>query len=42
MEQYHHEFIDKNEMLDLHLDFFIDPGQTVINKHFHDWIEIIY
>lgn len=42
MEQYRHEFIDKNEMLDLHLDFFIDPGQTVINKHFHDWIEIIY
>lgn len=42
MEEYRHEFIDKNEMLDLHLDFFIDPGQTVINKHFHDWIEIVY
>lgn len=42
MEEYRHEFIDKNEMLDLHLDFFIDPGQTVINKHFHDWVEIVY
>lgn len=42
MEEYRHEFIDKDEILDLHLDFFIDPGQTVINKHFHDWIEIVY
>lgn len=42
MEQYRHEFIDKDNILDLHLDFFIDPGQTVINKHFHDWIEIVY
>lgn len=42
MEQYHHEFINTNEMLDIHLEFFIDPGQTVINKHFHDWIEIVY
>ena len=42
MEEYRHEFIDKDEILHLHLDFFIDPGQTVINKHFHDWIEIVY
>lgn len=42
MEKYRHEFIDTNGMLDIHLEFFIDPGQTVINKHFHDWIEIVY
>ena len=42
MENYRYEFIDRNEMLDLHLEFSIDPGGTVINKHYHDWIEIVY
>lgn len=42
MEDYRYEFIAPSEMLDIHLEFFIDPGQSVINKHHHDWIEIIY
>lgn len=42
MEDYRYEFIAPSEMLDIHLEFFIDPGGSVINKHHHDWIEIIY
>lgn len=42
MEDYRYEFISPNEMLDIHLEFSIDPGGTVINKHYHDWIEIVY
>ena len=42
MEDYRYEFIAPNEMMDIHLEFSIDPGQSVINKHYHDWIEIIY
>ncbi len=42
MENYRYEFISTDEMLDIHLDFFIDPGQSVISQHHHDWIEIVY
>lgn len=42
MADYRYEFIAVDEMMDIHLDFFIDPGKTVINKHYHDWIEIVY
>lgn len=42
MENYRYEFISTDEMLDIHLDFFIDPGQSVISQHYHDWIEIVY
>lgn len=41
MQSYKHEFISSNEMLEVYLDFRIDTG-SVINKHFHDWIEIVY
>lgn len=42
METYRYEFIDRSEMMDIHLEFSIDTGGTVINKHYHDWIEIVY
>lgn len=42
MQNYRHEFIFPNEMWDILLEFRIDPGGSVINKHFHDWIEIVY
>lgn len=42
MESYRHEFINTNASLDIHLEYMIDPGNSVINKHFHDWIEIVY
>lgn len=42
MENYRYEFIAPSEMMDIHLDFFIDPGQSVISQHYHDWIEIVY
>lgn len=42
MENYRYEFIAMDEMMDIHLDFFIDPGQSVISQHHHDWIEIVY
>lgn len=42
MEDYRYEFIAPNEMMDIHLEFFIDPGGSIINKHHHDWIEIVY
>ncbi len=41
MQQYKHEFISPNEMLEVYLDFRIDTG-SVVNKHFHDWIEVVY
>ena len=42
MQEYRHEYIALDETLDVHLEYHIDPGGTVINKHFHDWIEIVY
>lgn len=42
MNHYIHEFIAPNEIWDIFLSFEIDPGGSVINKHFHDWIEIVY
>lgn len=41
MQEYKHEFISPNEMMEVYLDFRIDTG-SVVNKHFHDWIEIVY
>lgn len=41
MQEYKHEFISPNEMMEVYLDFRIDIG-SVVNKHFHDWIEIVY
>lgn len=41
MQQYRHEFISPNDMMEVYLDFRIDTG-SVVNKHFHDWIEIVY
>lgn len=41
MEDYRYEFVSPDEMLDIHLEFSIDSG-SVVNKHYHDWIEIIY
>ena len=41
MQQYRHEFISPNEMMEVYLDFRIDTG-SVVNKHFHNWIEIVY
>lgn len=41
MQRYRHEFISPNEMMEVYLDFRIDTG-SVINKHFHNWIEIVY
>ena len=41
MEDYRYKFVSPDEMLDIHLEFSIDSG-SVVNKHYHDWIEIIY
>lgn len=41
MKNYRHEFINPNDALNIHLKFSIDTG-SIINKHFHDWIEIVY
>lgn len=38
---YNYEFIKKNNLMDICLFFSIDCGGA-FNKHFHDWIEIIY
>ncbi|MCY6957645.1 helix-turn-helix domain-containing protein [Clostridium brassicae] len=41
MKTYRHEFIKTNDIIDIKLTFNIDPG-SVVTKHFHDWIQIIY
>lgn len=41
MQKYKHEFISPNEMMEVYLDFRIDTG-SIVNKHYHDWIEIVY
>ena len=41
MEKYKHEFIKPIDGIDVFIKFSIDTG-SVINKHFHDWIEIVY
>lgn len=40
-EDYRHEFIRPNETMEFRLTFSIDTG-SVVNKHFHDWLEIVY
>lgn len=42
MERYRHEFIVPTETLDIRLEYTVDPGGTVISKHFHEWLEIVY
>lgn len=41
MESYTHEFIEPNDAIDINLNYSIDEG-SVVPKHFHDWIEIVY
>lgn len=42
MERHRHEFIVPTETLDIRLEYTEDPGGTVISKHFHEWLEIVY
>ena len=42
MGDYRYEFVVPSEMMDIHLEFSIDKGNHGFNKHYHDWIEIIY
>lgn len=42
MEKYQYEFVAPNEKMDIHLEFSIDQGKSIVNKHYHDWIEIVY
>lgn len=42
MKQYKHEFITPTDTLDIRLEYTIDPGGTVVGKHFHEWLEIVY
>lgn len=41
MESCTHEFIKPNDAIDINLEYSIDEG-SVVPKHFHDWIEIVY
>lgn len=41
MESCTHEFIKPNDAIDINLGYSIDEG-SVVPKHFHDWIEIVY
>lgn len=41
MEEYRHEFINADQAMDMYLNFSIDTG-SVINKHYHNWLEIVY
>lgn len=41
MESCTHEFIKPNDTIDINLGYSIDDG-SVVPKHFHDWIEIVY
>ena len=36
-----HEIISPNDAMDFKLDFSVDSG-SVVNKHYHDWLEIVY
>ena len=41
VEKCMHEIISPNDAMDFKLDFFVDSG-SVVNKHYHDWLEIVY
>lgn len=41
MEKCMHEIISPNDAMDFKLDFSVDSG-SVVNKHYHDWLEIVY
>lgn len=38
---YTYEMIHSNELIDMYLSYNLDHG-SVVNKHVHDWIEIVY
>lgn len=42
MGEYQHEMLAPTEMLDIRLEFYIDPGGSGFTKHYHDWLEVIY
>lgn len=41
MDKYKHEFVKPMEGLEFYISQSEDKG-SVVNKHFHDWIEIVY
>ena len=42
MEKYRYEFVVPNDMMDIHLEFSVGQPNSGFNKHYHDWIEIVY